>query len=86
MTTERTWTWADLDDRAVALIEETERTLEAGYVVVYRETEDESDLPAELHLHAKALDESQLDCLRGVEQLVGGVAVAYEAEERSARR
>ena len=80
MTTEHTWTWADLDDRAVALIEETERTLEADYVVVYRETEDEFDLPAELHLHAKSLDESQLECLRGVEQLVGGVAVAYEAE------
>ena len=51
-----------------------------GGVVVYRETEDEFDLPAELHLHAKALDESQLECLRGVEQLVGGVAVAYKAD------
>lgn len=78
--TEQTWTYADLDARALALIAETERTLDADYVVVYRPAEDEFDLPAELHLAAKTLDESQLECLRGVEQLVGGVAVAYQAK------
>ena len=76
---DQTWTWADLDARELALIAETERTLDADYVVVYRPAEDEFDLPAELHLPAKTLDESQLECLRGVEQLVGGVAVAYSA-------
>ena len=76
---EQTWTWADLDSKALALIEETERTLDADYVLVYRPAEDEFDLPAAMQLHAKPLDESQLECLRGVERLVGGVAVAYEA-------
>ena len=78
--TEQTWTWADLDARGLALIEETERTLDADYVLVYRPAEDEFDLPAEMHLPAKALDESQLECLRGVERIVGGVAVAYAAD------
>ena len=78
-TAEQTWTWADLDPRELALIEETERTLDADYVLVYRPAEDEFDLPAAMHLPAKPLDDSQLECLRGVERLVGGVAVAYDA-------
>ena len=76
---DRTWTWADLDGRGLALVTEAERTLDADYVLVYRPAEDEFDLPAEMHLPATPLDESQLECLQGVERIVGGVAVAYKA-------
>jgi hypothetical protein len=81
--TDQTWTWADLDERGLELVAETERTLDADYVLVYRPAEDEFDLPAELHLPAKPLDDSQLECLRGVERIVGGVAVAYSADTPS---
>jgi hypothetical protein len=34
-------------------------------------------MPAQLPFKAAPLDESQLECLRGLESQVGGVAVAY---------
>jgi hypothetical protein len=77
--TDQTWTWADLDAQGLALINETERTLDADYILVYRPADDEFDLPAEIHLPPTPLDESQLECLRGVEERVGGVAVAYRS-------
>jgi hypothetical protein len=78
-TDETTWTWADLDARGLALVAEAERTLHADFVLVYRPGEDEYDVPASIHLPATTLDESQLECLQGLERMVGGVAVAYQA-------
>jgi hypothetical protein len=78
-TDETTWTWADLDEQGLALIAEAERTLDADFVLVYRPGEDEFDVPAEIHLPPTTLDETQLECLQGLERIVGGVAVAYRA-------
>ena len=75
--TETTWTWADLDARALALVTEAERTLDADVVLVYRPGEDEYDIPASVDLPPTTLDESQLEYLQGLERMVGGVAVAY---------
>jgi hypothetical protein len=77
--TETTWTWADLDERGLALVAEAERTLDADFVLVYRPGEDEFDEPAAIDLPPTTLDATQLECLQGLEQLVGGVAVAYRA-------
>jgi hypothetical protein len=74
---EAIWTWANLDARGIALVEEAERTLGADFVVVYAEGDPRRDLPAQLPLKAAPLDESQLECLRGLESQLGGVAVAY---------
>jgi hypothetical protein len=71
------WTWANLDNRAVALIYEAERTLGAGYVLAYRQGDAHDAVPAQVDLQPATLDESQLECLRGLEQLTGCVAVAY---------
>jgi hypothetical protein len=71
-----TWTWAELDDQGVELVQETERTLGADVVLVFAEGQPRAHggifglVPADL-------DASQLECLRGVEQRVGAVAVAY---------
>jgi len=46
-------------------------------VVVYAEGDPRRDLPAQLPFKAAPLDESQLECLRGLESQLGGVAVAY---------
>jgi hypothetical protein len=75
--TEAVWTWARLDAHGLELVEEAERTLGADFVVVYAEGDPRRDMPAQLPFKAAALDESQLECLRGLESQVGGVAVAY---------
>ncbi len=71
------WTWAELDDRQLALIIEAEQTLGFNLILAYRRT-DKSHAPGvDVNFRPAALDPSQLECLLGVEQLIGCVAVAY---------
>jgi hypothetical protein len=78
--TETIWTWAKLDARGLSLVEEAERTLGADFVVAYAAGEARTDVPARLPLRAANLDESQLECLRGLEAELGVVAVAYRQQ------
>ena len=78
--TETIWTWAKLDARGLSLVEEAERTLGADFVVAYAAGEPRTDVPARLPLRAANLDESQLECLRGLETELGVVAVAYRQQ------
>ncbi len=80
MMTDEIWTWAKLDDRGLGLVEEAERTLGADFVVAYAAGDPRKDLPAQLPLKAATLDESQLECLRGLETQLGIVAVAYRQQ------
>lgn len=73
---EEIWTWADLDDRELRLVQEAERTLGADYVLAYRRG-DRLDSPVVISLKPAPLDKSQLECLQGVERLVEAVTVAY---------
>ena len=75
--TETAWTWARLDDRAVALVNEAEQTIGADIVLVYAEGGPRADA-THLGLRPAPLDASQLECLQGMEQMIGGVAVAYQ--------
>jgi hypothetical protein len=75
--TETTWTWARLDDRAVALVNEAEQTIGADIVLVYAQGGPTADA-THLGLRPAPLDASQLECLQGMERIVGGVAVAYQ--------
>jgi hypothetical protein len=75
--TETTWTWARLDERALALVNEAEETIGADIVLVYAEGAPRADA-TRLGLRPASLDASQLECLQGMEQAVGGVAVAYQ--------
>ncbi len=74
---EQTWTWARLDDRHLALVEETERSIGADFVIVYAPGDPRRDLPASLPFAPAPLDAAQLEQLRSLEAQVGGVAVAY---------
>jgi hypothetical protein len=76
--TTQTWTWARLDEQTIALVEETERAIGVGFVVIYAPGDPRRDMPASLPLAAAPLDEAQLERLRGLEAKVGGVAVAYQ--------
>ena len=75
--TSQTWTWARLDAQTIALVEETERAIGVGFVVVYTPGDPRRDVPASLPLQAAPLSQAQLERLRGLEAKVGGVAVAY---------
>ena len=75
------WTFAPLDPAKLALVTEAERTLDTDIVMVYAPSRyglvDEETV-AEQGLAPVALEPSQLECLQGLERMVGGVAVAYK--------
>ncbi|MBA2702010.1 MAG: hypothetical protein H0U58_09955 [Chloroflexi bacterium] len=74
------WRYADLDARQLALVAEAERTLATDIVMVYRSTpwgEVDGDTVGAAGLDPVELDSAQLECLQGLEPLVGGVVVAY---------
>jgi hypothetical protein len=73
-----TWKWASLDSKGLALVKETEETLGADVVLVYAEGGPDTDANTRMGLRPAPLDPSQLECLQGVERLIGAVAVAYQ--------
>ncbi len=75
--TESHWTWAELDDDQLMAVADTERSIHAGYVVVYRPATGPYDRPVALDLPAEPLDAGQLQRIRSLEEQVDGVAVAY---------
>lgn len=77
MTDTTTWSWARLDERGLELLHEAERTLGADYVMVYAEGGRGATGPGAPGLRPAPLDDSQLECLQGLEAAVHGVAVAY---------
>ncbi len=76
--TGQTWTWARLDAANLARVEETERAIGAGFVVVYAPGDPRRDWPASLPLAPAPLTDDQVERLRSLEAEVGGVAVAYQ--------
>jgi hypothetical protein len=83
MADQQQWTLADLAPEQLALLDETERTLQPAVVLVFKPTRwgtvDDATVAAE-GLHPVELDEAQLERLRAVERETGGVAVAYVRE------
>lgn len=74
------WTFAQLAPDQLALVNEAERTLDTDIVLVYEPSEwgTVDDMTVEAQgLEPVALDPVQLECLQGMERMVGGVAVAY---------
>lgn len=75
--TEATWSWAELDERQLELVDEAEAELGGDYVLVYRPGPPGVRLTALGDVEPSPLDGPQLDRLRGLEREVGAVAVAY---------
>lgn len=76
--TDTAWAWANLDDEAVELVQEAERTIGADVVLVYREGAPLSPDWTRRGLAPAPLDGPKLAWLQGLEQRVGAVAVAYQ--------
>lgn len=76
--TDTTWKWATLDSKGVELVQEAERTIGADVVLVYAEGGPRADGRLWADFKPAALDASQLECLQGMEQMLGAVAVAYQ--------
>ena len=75
------WTWATLSKTQLDKIAEAERTLGTDYLLAYRaEAGARAGSVAALGLKAAALNESQAECLRGLETQVGTVLVAYNGQ------
>jgi hypothetical protein len=75
------WTFADLDPDQLALVIETERTLDTDIVMVYRagaQSWADIERMAEEGLAPVELDPTQLERLQGMERSIGAVAVAYK--------
>jgi hypothetical protein len=73
------WNFANLEADQVALVAEAERTLNTDVVMAYEPsawgTVDPDTVGA--GLDPADLEPSQLECLQGLERMVGGVLVAY---------
>ena len=75
------WTWADLNDDQMKLVTEAEATLGTDYLLAYRPADGETPRSvrfALLELQAAGLNESQMECLTGLEGQLGAVIVAYQ--------
>jgi hypothetical protein len=76
------WTFADLAPDQLALLTEAERTLDTDIVMAYAPSRwgtVDPDTVAD-GLRPVDLETSQLECLQGLERMVGGVLVAYRRE------
>jgi hypothetical protein len=71
------WNWARLDRQGIALVQETEATLGADIVLAYAQGAPLADPSTRAGLAPASLTESELECLQGIEQRLGIVAVAY---------
>lgn len=76
------WTFADLEPAQLDLLNEAERTLDTDIVMAYAPSRWGTVDPETIAdgLHPVDLESSQLECLQGLERMVGGVLVAYRRD------
>jgi hypothetical protein len=78
------WTWADLDDEKIRLLSEAEQTLGADILMAYDQDgqpEVKSEHVPRLGLQVSPLDESQIECLQGLENQINAVVIAYQKRD-----
>lgn len=74
------WTWANLDDERLRMLKEAEGTLGMDLLLAYQQDhqpEVQGGRLSQSGLRVAPLDESQVDCLKGLETKVQAVVVAY---------
>lgn len=75
------WTWAELNRDQLNLLQKAETTLGADILLAFRhESQPQAQAPdvVPMGLHVAALNESQMECLQGLEQIMQTVVIAYQ--------
>lgn len=75
------WKWAKLTSEQMRLLAEAEQTLGADYLLVYQPNKAADPIrlgSLNSELPIAPLNDSQLECLRGLETRLGAVVVAYQ--------
>lgn len=79
--TNQAWTWAHLNREQIGLLQEAEATLGSDILLAYQvESHPHAQAPevAQMGLHVAALNDSQLECLQGLETMMQTVVIAYQ--------
>jgi len=74
------WKWADLDSEQLGMLKEGEQTLGADILLAYQPEQGSPARTAralQRGLQVAGLNESQLECLQGLEKNMQAVVVAY---------
>jgi hypothetical protein len=75
------WNWAKLNTNQLEQLKEGEETLKVDYLLAYQEDEKADAQLIEAFrtgLQTAELDDSQLECLQGLESNLGAVVIAYK--------
>ncbi|RPI85501.1 MAG: hypothetical protein EHM41_10785 [Chloroflexi bacterium] len=75
------WNWASLDNQQMEMLQEAEQTLGAEILLAFENGERAnvwSGWFSRNNLRVAELNESQVECLQGLEQKMGSVVIAYE--------
>ncbi len=75
------WNWANLSKDQLEKLADAEKTLGADYLLAYQKNMPASASSGQLHLRnvrVAPLNESQIECLQGLESQLKSVVVAYQ--------
>ncbi len=77
----QSWKWAKLSDEQLSQLREGEQTLDVEYLLAYEPSQSAAIQPGRFSqdgLQVAELDQSQLECLQGLEKNIRSVLVAYK--------
>ncbi len=77
------WTWANLNTAQMQLLHQGEQTLGPDILMAYQPDQSSSvnqETISQEGLQVASLDESQLECLQGLEDKLNAVVVAYQSK------
>lgn len=75
------WSWADLDDEQLRILQEAETTLGTDILLAYDQGGQASiqgERVSQSGLEVAPINESQLECLQGLETKMQSVVIAYQ--------
>lgn len=75
------WSWADLKDDKLNMLLDAEQTLGVDVLLAYEEGKGArvaGEMLAMSGLQVASMNESQVECLQGLEQKLGAVVIGYK--------
>lgn len=75
------WTWANLSGEQLGMLHEGEQTLGAAILLAYQQDQNDTIQVgnfSQSSLQVASLNESQIECLQGLEKNMQAIVVAYQ--------